>query len=358
MDKLYSFKNITKKPISVLINGKNTIVKPNEVIVGTNYFTNYKGLLKLNKPKESLKLPEEPKLIDLVSEISIYDNEVNFEEDDPIIEYNVVEELNKGNKMNKIDLSDVTFTIPLTIESEDRKENLTIILDYLNKYFITNVLVCEFDKSIKVKDFWKPEWQSLCRLFFIENKTGFFHKTKILNALAKIANTPIIVSYDCDVLLKPSAYIDAANEIREGKSDFCYPFNKPLKHIKKEDANKLKLSLDLSLIDKDTAVTHPGIPPGGCFFMNRNKFIEAGMENENMVAWGPEDQERLDRVKKLGYRVNSLNNDLYHIDHIITPNSFYSNPYYNSNVKEHEKIKAFTKEELKNYIKTFRWANQ
>ena len=257
----------------------------------------------------------------------------------------------------KIDLSDVTFTIPVGIESQDRKNNLTLIIDYLGKYFNTNIIIGESGKKINIKDFWKPEWNSYVRCLFIENKTDYFYKTRILNKMAELVTTPIIVSYDSDVLMQPDKYVAAAEAIRSGKLDFCYPFNKPLKHIFKKDFRIIKETLNLDIVDSLTGIIHQGIPPGGCFFMNREKFIEAGMENENMISWGPEDQERLHRVKKLGYKVDSLEGYLYHVDHMITRNSTYSNPLYRNNVREHEKVLKMTITELKEYIKTWKHTN-
>jgi hypothetical protein len=82
------------------------------------------------------------------------------------------------------------------------------------------------------------------------------------------------------------------------------------------------------------------------------------MENENMISWGPEDQERLSRVKKLNYNVGNIEGYLYHMDHMITQNSFCSNPLFKNNEKEFEKVNKMTTEELKEYIKGFAWVER
>lgn len=379
------FKNTSRRKIRIAYNGRTIIVSPQQTIEGPDFFTSYKGFKKISDKEteipnqENIKksLQNLPKPIEVnIEEVKIEetndDNSVDVYIEDIITEEQVIEKAKgetnaieykvlKGNtKMNndgKIDLSDVTFTIPIGIESQDRKNNLTLVLDYLGKYFNTNVIVCESGKNIQVKNFWKPEWNSYVRCLFIENKTDYFYKTRILNKMAEMAKTPIIVSYDSDVLLQPEKYVAAADAIRSGKLDFCYPFNKPLKHIFKKDFRVIRESLNLDVVEPLTGIIHQGIPPGGCFFMNRKKFIEAGMENENMISWGPEDQERLDRVKKLGYKVDSLDGYLYHVDHMITHNSTYSNPLYKNNVREHEKVLRLSAEELRRYIKTWRHVN-
>jgi hypothetical protein len=42
-----------------------------------------------------------------------------------------------------IDLSDVTFTIPFKLDTPERLRNVNIIIDFLNKNFTTNILLCE-----------------------------------------------------------------------------------------------------------------------------------------------------------------------------------------------------------------------
>lgn len=372
------FKNITRRKIRILQHGRKIIVAPQQTVEGPEFFSNYKGLVQVgesvNPPSIPKQLQVDSRIIPIevpIEEVIINDNDDSIEiyiedvknenkiienakKETNTIEYRVLKETKNMNTDGKIDLSDVTFTIPVGIESQDRKNNLTLIIDYLGKHFKTNIIVCESGKSLHIKDFWKPEWASYTKCLFMENKTDFFYKTRILNKMAELVKTPIVVSYDSDVLMYPELYVKAANAIRSGEYDFCYPFNKPLKHILRKDFRTIRETLNIASVEKHTTITHQGIPPGGCFFMNREKFIEGGMENENMISWGPEDQERLDRFRKLGYKVGSLEGYLYHVDHLITQNSSYSNPLYKNNVKEHEKILRMTETELKDYIKTWR----
>jgi hypothetical protein len=49
--------------------------------------------------------------------------------------------------MNKIDLKDVTFVIPVRIDCIERLENIFLIIDYLYSLFDTNIIVLESDKK-------------------------------------------------------------------------------------------------------------------------------------------------------------------------------------------------------------------
>ena len=54
--------------------------------------------------------------------------------------------------MNKTDLTDVTFLIPVRIVSKERFENFILVLKYLNKFFKLTVTVLEADKSEKLQN--------------------------------------------------------------------------------------------------------------------------------------------------------------------------------------------------------------
>ena len=54
----------------------------------------------------------------------------------------------------KHDLKDITFTIPVRIDSKDRFDNIHYIIDYLTANFDTNIIVFEnghylFDERIQ-----------------------------------------------------------------------------------------------------------------------------------------------------------------------------------------------------------------
>jgi hypothetical protein len=73
------------------------------------------------------------------------------------------------------------------------------------------------------------------------------------------------------------------------------------------------------------------------------------MENENFVAYAPEDKERFYRFNTLGYNVGRINGYVYHLEHVRGQNSWFNNPHMQSNNNLWEKIQKMNKEELKDY---------
>jgi predicted glycosyltransferase involved in capsule biosynthesis len=51
---------------------------------------------------------------------------------------------------------------------------------------------------------------------------------------------------------------------------------------------------------------------GGAFLADRNKYLEAGGENENFLGWGPEDFERVKRMEILHQTVHFAKGPLFH----------------------------------------------
>ena len=87
---------------------------------------------------------------------------------------------------------------------------------------------------------------------------------------------------------------------------------------------------------------------GGAIFWNKKVFVEGGMENENFVAYSPEDKERFYRFTTLGYNVGRIDNYVYHLEHARGHNSWINNPHMNNN-NLWDKIQKMNQNELKQY---------
>lgn len=260
-----------------------------------------------------------------------------------------------GMEMKK-DLMDVTFNVPLKVESIDRQEVVTILIDYLLHHFETNIIVYEVGSRSLFSKFMKSEWKG--KLTYEYEKVDDdepFHKTKMLNNMARMSLTPIITSMDTDVLFNVNSYIEAKNMILNGNYDFVYPFDRPTVNVAKAQQNQIASSMSLKGIRGK--ITNLGIAPGGCFFMDQEKFFEYGMENEVFRGYAPEDRERLLRFGKLGGKIGKVKGHLYHLDHFLKNRDNLSridnnNPYTEINEAEYDKIFHMTNQELYSYIRS------
>lgn len=54
---------------------------------------------------------------------------------------------------------------------------------------------------------------------------------------------------------------------------------------------------------------------GGAIFVQTNKYLQAGMENEDFYGWGLEDGEKHYRWLSFGYRIYRSEGCLFHLSH-------------------------------------------
>lgn len=252
---------------------------------------------------------------------------------------------------NRTDLSDTTFVIPIRIDSNERKENLEMVTDFLYSEFQTNIIVVESDKSEKLSESTKYD------KFFFKDDLPYFYRTQILNRVSKNVETKNMAIWDSDVLIEKWQVIRAVNELRSYNTDMIFPYdgrfyNIPgiIKKVYKEVGNLSALTENigkLSLIYGYNSV-------GGAFIVNTESYKRAGLENENFVGWGPEDKERVKRWEILGFKVERTDGALFHLWH---PNSgtgwFYSKDYEKNAWQEYLKVCSMTNEELIEYVKSF-----
>jgi len=256
----------------------------------------------------------------------------------------------------KHDLKQVTFIIPIRIESEDRLRNVITSVAFLLNNFDTNIIVKEVDKTSVFAERALPQLESFfgvakVKHIFQESDEPLFHRQKVLNEMIMEADTEIVVNYDCDVILPLSSYLCAAQGILSGYYDVVYPYGSGMfqRQVNAEDklVSEFLDSNDFGALDR--ASNEHTSDFGWAQFFRRKVYIEGGMENENFRAYAPEDKERYFRFTTLGYKVGRVNDVVYHLEHARGENSWFSNPHMQGNMNEWDKISKMDKKELLEY---------
>lgn len=264
--------------------------------------------------------------------------------------------------MTKTDLSNCTFLIPIRIESDDRLRNIITSICYILGNFNTNIIIKEIDsESIfsnyalpQIKEFLDDDTSGLTHIF--ENSDDFtFHRMRCLNEMLTLANTKVVVNYDCDVLLPKESYTESVNLILNSEADVVYPYGKGVYQVKvlaNDDivSDFLNDDFDFKILERKSFQEQSDF--GFCQFFNKQSYIDGGMENENFLAYGPEDKERHYRFEKMGYNVHRLNSKIYHLEHSRSHNSSPNNPNFKSNWDLWNFIQNMSIDELKDYYKT------
>jgi len=256
---------------------------------------------------------------------------------------------------DKLDLTDVTFLIPVRLDSTTRIENLLMVLDFLHYNFNTNIHILE--ASSYCNNILLKLLHEKISYDFVEDYDPIFHRTKYINLMVKDCNSPFVAVWDADVIVPIEQIITSVQWLRKKNTDFVSPYkNKFLDttYILRELYLKTRdIQMLLRNENKMTAMYTPN-PVGGVFFVNRTKYIKAGMENEYFYGWGREDGDRINRWVILGFIYKRVDGPLFHFTHDRGINSSFHSPEQD-NIKYAEiiRILAMSKRELTTEIEAW-----
>lgn len=280
----------------------------------------------------------------------------------------------------KHDLKNVTFIIPLQIETDDRLRNIILTTSFLLNTFDTNVIIKEVDEEPIFQQWALPvikrivgDTSGLNYIFEKHSRNDdAFHRTKVLNDMVLLADTKIVVNYDSDIILPVSSYLEAVEKLKT--CDVVYPY-------RFGERGERKVTLNTQFDNKpaiDTFEQHPEIKAylesgydekalegkyfhyphqqgegwaeyGMVQFFNKQVYLDGYLENENFIAYAPEDVERHHRWTLLGYDIQRVDDYAYHFEHKRTPNSWFNNPFMQKNNQLWEYLSNLSKEEVIEY---------
>ena len=271
--------------------------------------------------------------------------------------------------VRRFDLTKTTFIIPLRIETDDRMRNIITTLIYLTRNFDTKIIVKEVDKeSVYLRDVQplleqalEPDMLNCITHIFEESDEFTFHRTKILNDMLWMVDTPVVANYDSDIILPLESYINATNMIAKGWVHPDAEGGQPVKIIypygfgdyqfqchvgDNEVTNFINSGFNFEYFNGHTRQWDAKY--GFCQFFDTEEYKKLGGENENFIAYGYEDDERHFRFNLLS-SVGRIHEYVYHLEHGRTKNSWFNNPYCEDNKKLWEELKVKGKKSLTKY---------
>lgn len=249
----------------------------------------------------------------------------------------------------KLDLRDTTFTIPVFYDHPTRKENFDLCLYLLLSELNTHIIVGEQGgRTFEGAGQWVE---------YMNFDLPHFHRTKMLNDMAKEARTRFVVNWDCDVMIPPIQLYMAVEELRKG-ADMVFPYGGPFARMPRNPYYEmLNGARDIGVVRgeafKGREADHFSV--GGAVMFDKDSFVDGGMENEKMISFGPEDVERYERFSRLGYDIRRVNGCLFHLNHFVGDNSSPRNPLFAANQAELEYIRSLSDAELRGYVERWEW---
>jgi hypothetical protein len=213
-------------------------------------------------------------------------------------------------------LKDITFIIPIRLDSIARLENLLLTIDYLTEQFETHILVLEaapycnglISNILKGKIVYK----------FVEDRDDIFYRTKYLNEMTDEVQTPYLAIWDADVIIENIQIEEAVQKLRAGEADIVFPYDGHFYDVTTYLRIHYLCNRDIAIFKRNE--TKMNLPYGmdmigGAIIVNREKYVYAGKENLQFYGWGPEDAERYYRWEVFKYKIYRCKGSLYHLTH-------------------------------------------
>ncbi len=259
---------------------------------------------------------------------------------------------------------ELTFCIPVRIDSEHRQRNLMGMLNfYSHNLRKAKYLILEADSKPHIDEsrFCNKMLKPYLEYCFVKDDNPIFHRTRYINQMLRQANTKVAAVWDTDAIAPPMQVIDAYRAILRGETTMAYPYDGRFWAVNDFfsrrfcEAYKDEL-LYLTNYPQPLSLMCGYYSVGGAFLVDINKYRHCGWENEHFVGWGPEDAERYRRMELLGHKPLRISGSLYHLYHPRGINSGdYNHHLALSTKKEYCRICGMQPDELRREVAQWEW---
>jgi hypothetical protein len=258
--------------------------------------------------------------------------------------------------MNK--LSNVSFVIPVRIDSYERSRNLDLLLDFITQFFESKIYIMENDSQqryIIKKRNPKIEYH------FVEDKAPIFHHTLCFNSLYQLVKTPIIAGWDTDAIVPPIQIIEVVKQLECGKAVIGLPYDGFMYGTEPRHVNLYQTTRNLEVLTNNLPYMFPmygSLSVGGAFIVIKDKYLQSGGDNEYFHGWGPEDFERIKRLEILypQFPIYRSSGCLFHLWHPRLINSrYYDSQHEIKGKQEYLKVCMMSTEKLREYVNNWPW---
>lgn len=252
-----------------------------------------------------------------------YQDAFDFVRPDSCSHYYISAIRRAAKREKKKALMEMTFLIPVMIDSEERHKNLLTIVRYLQKYFRTNIIILEYGETCQVDI---SAFDEFCERIYMPGENKLFSRTHLNNILINAAKTKYITLYDVDVIVPTSQIVQAVTAMKIKGIDMVFPYDGCFVNVDTVSGSIFSkiLSEEFLAVNKDKYFISSTRSFGGCVMINRDVYIECGGDNELITSWGPDDIERYLRLKILGKSITRVKGVIFHLPHPRTITSSYA----------------------------------
>ena len=259
----------------------------------------------------------------------------------------------------KIEMNQLTFCIPIRVDSNYRLQNLITLLAFYSHHIRAHYIVLEADCIQRIKSL--PRIDGLHYKFVVDTNP-IFHRTYYINQMLKETTTSIAAIWDTDAIAPIHQLKQAYELLLENKITMVYPYDGRFWSINHFYSAIFRRKKQIKLFDSDSM---PRIllggynSVGGAFLVNIQAYKRCGWENEHFLGWGPEDVERYHRLEILGEPPHRIKGSLYHLYHTRGINSGdFNQQLAISTKKEYIHVCSMYPDELRAYVDTWEWTRK
>lgn len=254
-------------------------------------------------------------------------------------------------------MKELTFCIPVRIDSEYRFRNLlTLLRFYSQQLYMAKYILLEADTEQRIKEL--PDVRGL-RYIFVKDDNPIFHRTRYINYMLRETDTKIAAIWDTDAIAPVPQLVEAYRTMLQGGFTMIYPYDGRFWSIDNYFTRLFCKSLSIGLLadyPQPRVLMCGYYSVGGAFLVNVQRYRLFGWENEYFTGWGPEDAERYRRLELLGEKPLRVIGSLYHLYHSRGINSGEQDGKLAFQTKkEYCRVCAMYPDELRKYVDTWKW---
>ena len=215
----------------------------------------------------------------------------------------------------KTDLTDLTFIFLVRLDSIQRLENIKIVTDSLLKNFDTTVYVLEADSYNN--GFLKKNLNKKIRYQFIEDRDPVLYKTKYYNYMVSKVFTKYFSIWDTDTVVDKNAICDSMKHLRE-EADVAYPYGGFFYEVPEAIKKYYFKHQDIRILKRHFGkmnLLYEKVLFGGAVIMRKDKYLQAGGDNEEIYGWGNDDFTRHARFMANKFNIYRTKEKLFHLCH-------------------------------------------
>lgn len=265
--------------------------------------------------------------------------------------------------VNKHSTEEISFIIPIKIDSNDRLENINFTCKYLKKSYINSQIIlveCDINSNLNI-------FANKLKIDYFFLKKERFSKSLAVNLGLINSNKNFICIWDADMIASPDAIIQGLNILKKNQINLIVPHNQIFVNIKNNlrerfllDCQSLitelhsisKYNYRISNENMDIYTCH-----GGFILTRKDTLKSIGGFNFLMTSYGWEDSEILLRYKKLGLNYCFIKEfSTIHLHHYRGEDSKI-NEFYNLNFLEYKNVESMNYLNLYKYSTSFLRSN-